>query len=171
MRLGKRTNGISCEYDMQDAFKLFIQKRNKRELKNEERYRWAGSWKANIIEFKDEFHVGAVGRRADFLLVKSGRLINVEAKCNDWKCLLEQLSDHATYCNYCFAYIPDYSHTPVWFKKRLIEKGYGLIIYNYRTKKVTEVLEAHQNQNIDKQLRKNVIEMIRIPKKRSARRA
>lgn len=111
---------------------------------------------------KDEFLISQVGRRADFLMISpSGRLINVEAKCNDFSTMLRQLDDHAQYCNYCFAYIPDYSLTPEWFKKTLAKKGYGLIVYNHKKGVVTEVFEAHQNKNIDNQLRNDVINLVR----------
>ncbi len=111
---------------------------------------------------RPEFLVSQVGRRADFLMISpSGRLINVEAKCNDFSTMLKQLDDHALYCNYSFAYIPDYSLTPEWFKKSLIKRRYGLIVYNKTHKTVTEVLEAHQNLKINKRLRSDVIRMIK----------
>lgn len=160
------TNGISCEYDMQAAFIKFLNKLNKRELKLADRLNTWTKYNAKLISYKDEFHVSAVSRRADFLIYKPYKgLINVEAKCLDWKCLLNQLEDHATYCDYCFAYIPDYAPTPKWFKGELVKKGYGLIIYNYHNTKVTEVLEAHLNKNINRLLRNTIIDQIKqVPK-------
>lgn len=175
MRLGKLTNGIACEWEMQAALSLFLDKKNKAEYELAERYKFVRGiykYKPRYLIYKDEVRVREVHRIADFLIVKGGRLINIEAKCTDWACLFKQLEDHATYCNYCFAYIPDYAPTPVWFKRKLVDKGYGLIIYNYKSGKVTEVLEAHQNKVSNKELRKQMIQTIRAPKKRrSARRA
>lgn len=140
MRLGLHTNGRSNEYEIQDAMKVFLS-----DLR---------------ITFVEEFHVKEVQRRADFLLIKNG-LVNVEAKCQDWKTLFEQLKDHATYCDYCFALIPDYCLTPVWFKKKLVEKGYGLLVHNLKKNVITEVLEAHYNKPENKKLRSKILVNIR----------
>jgi len=142
MRLGIATNGRSCEYKMQEVFKLWLNKKG--------------------LSFKDELRVPEVHRIADFVVLKPGKgLINVEAKCNDFDCMLKQLKDHATYCNYSFAYIPDFCRTPKWFKKQLMELGYGLLIYNWDHKIITEVLEAHQNKITNDELRARVIKKIR----------
>lgn len=113
------------------------------------------------IEHIDEFTVGQVQRRADFLLLKGGSLINVEAKCHPSDILMAQLKDHAAYCDYSFALLPDFCMTPVWWKKSLVEHGYGLIIYNYDNYTITEVLEAHHNKPQNKWVRSNVTLMIR----------
>jgi hypothetical protein len=70
---------------------------------------------------------------------------------------MRQLKDNACYCDYSFAYIPDYCMTSREFKSALISSGYGLIIFNYKLGVITEVLEAHQNKEIHKELRKVVI--------------
>ncbi len=141
MRLGRHTNGISCEYDMQDAFKKWLISKE--------------------IPFMDELRVREVHRIADFVLLKGKKLVNVEAKCNDFTCMLKQLDDHSKYCDYCFAYIPDYSITPSWFKGLLAKKGYGLIVYNYENGTVTEVLEAHYKSPVEKELKKEIIKKIK----------
>ena len=41
-----------------------------------------------------------------------------------------------------------------------MDSGYGLIVYNTRTKNITEVLEAHKNQNFNKDLHKIVVSRI-----------
>ena len=140
MRIGKLTNKVSCEYDMQREMGLWLSIR--------------------AIKYKPELLIKEVGRRADFLLKKSSYLINIEAKCNDLSCLIDQLKDHSLYCNYCFAFIPDYTATPRWFKEELLINGFGLIIYNLENRVITEVLEAHSNETIDIELNKKVKERI-----------
>lgn len=141
MRLGRVTNGVSCEGRMQGVM---------------------GTWlKGRGFAFLSEVRVPDVSRIADFLLVSDGRLVNIEAKCLDFGCMLKQLDDHAKYCDYCFAYIPDYAPTPRWFKERLVAKGYGLIVYNYEGKHVTEVLEAHKNLGLNMSVRNRLINKIR----------
>ena len=141
MRLGHLTNGTSCEYEMQDAFKLWLEDKG--------------------LVYVDELLVKSVGRRADFLAIKEGKgIINIEAKCNDFTCMMNQLDDHATYCDYSFAFIPDYPLTPKAFKDKLAERGYGLIVWNYELKVITEVLEAHHNKPKNKELRKEVIKIV-----------
>jgi len=122
---------------------------------------------AEVIPFLGDYRVvrelgtRGTGRIADFLLFDGVRLINVEAKCQDFTTLLDQLADHALYCDYCFALIPDYSFTPEWFKQKLLSSKYGLLVYNYRQKVVTEVLEAHSNRPPDKATRRRVIDEIK----------
>lgn len=141
MRIGRWTNGIACEFEMQAIFK-----------------KWLGS---KELKFIDEMTISEIGRRPDFLIIKEQRiLINVEAKCINLQCMIEQLNDNAKYCNYSFAFIPDYTLTPKWFKEVLIEKGYGLIIYNYNNKIITEALESHVNKNVNNVLRRKIIERI-----------
>lgn len=141
MRIGHSTNGRSCEYEMQDMFKYWLREK--------------------CLRFIDEFNISQIKRIPDFLIFKPGNgLINVEAKCNAFECLLDQLDDNSVFCNYSFAYITDICLTPVWFKKRLIDSGYGLIVYNTQSKIITEVLEAHQNKNFDKDLNKIVVSRI-----------
>lgn len=137
MKIGRLTNGTSCEYDMQNKFSEWLEKQN--------------------ISFIDEHYVSEVKRRPDFTLYYDGKLINVEAKCNDHQTLIKQMKDHAKYCDYCFAFIPDYSMTPKWFKKELLKHNFGLIVYNFKTKEITEVLEAHHNKPKNRKLRLKVI--------------
>ncbi len=134
MRIGHATNGMSCEWEMQDEMEKW--------LKNKD------------ILFIREHYVKEVGRIADFVIIKENKIINIEAKSNDFKCMLEQIDDHAIYCDYSFAFIPDWSLTPFWFKTELANKKYGLIIYNTLNKTITEVLEAHYNKPRNKDLRK-----------------
>lgn len=140
MRIGHSTNGTSCEFAMQSKLKQWLT--------------------AKELKFIDEFGVSSVGRIPDFLVFKGGKLINIEAKCNAFECVLDQLDDNSAFCDYSFAYIPDYSLTPVWFKKRLIEAGYGLMVYNYDLDIITEVLEAHINKPVNRQLQKTIIDRI-----------
>lgn len=148
MRLGSHTNGTNCEFKMQAVFKAW--------LGSEDMSYWE-------LEFIDEMTVREVYRRADFLIWKPGNgLINVEAKSNVTETLIEQLDDHAKYCDYSFAYIPDYSMTPRWFKSFLVQRGYGLIVYNYHKNLVTEVLEAHRNTKPDLNLREIVLQRMRL---------
>jgi hypothetical protein len=141
MRLGYFTNGVSCEYDMQSKMSIWL--KGKEEM------------------FIDEFYIPEISRRPDFLIIRSGQLINIEAKCNNHDEMMRQLRDNAKYCNYSFAYIPDYSLTSRDFKRQLLSSGFGLIIYNYKLKIITEVLESHHNDAHDKVLKKTVIDRIR----------
>ena len=142
MRIGRSTNNISCEFGMQSHFNLWLKEKD------------------NLFS-KDEVRVNAINRIADFLIVKNkNQLINVEAKCNDFSCMMEQLEDHSVYCDYSFAFIPDYSLTPKWFKEKLFNKGFGLIVYNYKNGCITEVLEAHHNKPKNKKLRRKYLEIL-----------
>ena len=141
MKIGRSTNAISCEYEMQSAMREWLQE----------------------LIYIDELRVKEVGRIPDFLIQKKiGGLINIEAKCNAFDKLFYQMKDNAKYCNYSFAFIPDYCFTPKWFKKELLELGYGLIVYNIERKVITEVLEAHINKEVDYKLQKTVIAKMNI---------
>jgi hypothetical protein len=74
--------------------------------------------------------------------------------------MLSQFTDHAKYCDYCFAFVPDYCNTPEWFKAELFKSKFGLIIYNYKTGQITEVIEAHHNNNLDLLLKRKVVSQI-----------
>jgi len=136
MKIGQISNGISCEYRMQEKMREWLSEKG--------------------YPFVYEFGVGQVGRIADFLIKIEGRLINIEAKCNNLRCMMDQLKDHALYCNYCFAFIPDYAITPKWFKSELAESGFGLIIFNYETDTITEVFEAHVNKGINRHINRDI---------------
>lgn len=143
MRLGKLTNMVYCETEMQEKMA-----------------EWLNGMK---IPFKREVYVktNMINRIADFLIYRDGKgLINIEAKCNDFACMLRQMSDHARYCDYSFAYIPDYPGTPKWFKNTISKKGYGLIVFNYSTKQITEVYEAHYNRPTLGLTRENMIQYL-----------
>ena len=142
MRIGYLTNGTSCEYDMQDRMKQWL---SEKELK-----------------YIDEFYVPEVQRRPDFLIFKGSHIINIEAKCNNLDEMLRQLKDNSKYCDYSFAFIPDYCMTSREFKRFLIQYGYGLIIYNHDKEIITEVLEAHYNNEIDKNLSRIVIQRMKL---------
>lgn len=139
MRIGYLSNGISCELEMQSKLKEWLT--------------------AKELKFIDELYVSEVSRRPDFLVWKPGNgLINIEAKCNNHEEIIKQLRDNANYCDYSFAYIPDYSNTTKSFKRSLLEYGFGLIIYHHNMQVITEVLESHQNKGIDRALRNMVIQ-------------
>ncbi len=140
MRIGRLTNGDSCEFLMQLKFCEWLKEKE--------------------ILFVDEKQVKQVRRIADFLIIKDNKLINIEAKSLAFECLLKQMNDHATYCDYSFAFIPDFSMTPRWFKEVLAKSGYGLIIWNNDKQVITEVFEAHYNKPPNKKLRKIIIKEI-----------
>lgn len=106
--------------------------------------------------FIDEFYVSEVSRRPDFLIVKGHTLINIEAKCNNLDEMMRQIKDNAAFCNYSFAYIPDYCMTSRDFKRQLLDSGIGLIVFNYSNDAITEVLEAHQNKNVNRELQTKI---------------
>jgi hypothetical protein len=140
MRIGYITNSVSCEYKMHDILKIWLQEKGLKYIHE-----------LNIIGLQ-------VQRIPDFLVWKPGNgLINIEAKCIDLDCMIKQIRDNAKYCHYSFAYIPDYINTSRDFKRALFNEGYGLIIYNYSAAIITEVLEAHQNKEIDRELQKKVL--------------
>ena len=140
MRFGKHDNGTSCEYLMQDKMKEWLTKKE--------------------LTFVDEFYVSEVARRPDFLIVRGHTLINIEAKCNNLDEMMRQIKDNAAFCNYSFAYIPDYCMTSRDFKRRLLESGIGLIVFNYSNDAITEVLEAHQNKNVNREIQTNIAHRI-----------
>lgn len=146
MRLGRLTNTVSCEYKMQATMGNWLNRRG--------------------FSFLAEVRVPDVSRIADFLVISDNSLVNIEAKCNDFDCMLKQLDDHAQYCDYSFGFIPDYSMTPRWFKERLLQKGYGLIVYNYKGDHITEVLEAHKNKGLVESLRVRLLTQVRNGNKR-----
>lgn len=158
MRLGKHTNGISCEMAMQEVFPAWVRSL---EIKT-----WKDSY--NNYQCFPEVYVPEVSRRPDFLLLRKNKLINVEAKSNNFNHLINQMLDNAKYCDYSFAFIPDYSLTTTWFKHNLQKHGFGLIMYNYKTQRITEALEAHHNNGLDKSLKKIVITRLKdsLPLKR-----
>ena len=141
MRIGHATNGMSCEFEMQDEMEKWLETKD--------------------VIFIREHYVKEVGRIADFAIIHKDKVINIEAKSNDFQCMLEQLNDHAIYCDYSFAFIPDWSLTPIDFKNKLAEKRYGLIIYNTTNETITEVLEAHYNKPRNKDLRKTQKSLIK----------
>jgi competence CoiA-like predicted nuclease len=141
MKIGRWTNGISCEYLMQTKMREWLKERE--------------------LEYIDEFYVPEISRRPDFLIIKGGQLINIEAKCNNHDEMIRQLKDNANYCNYSFAYIPDYCMTSMDFKRIHQSSGFGLFVFNYKHEIITEVLEAHHNAVCDKALKKTVIDRIR----------
>jgi hypothetical protein len=141
MRIGRSTNGVSCEFKMQKDFVAWLVERD--------------------LQFIDEIYVSEVSRRPDFLINNGGQLVNVEAKCNDFRCMLNQLKDNSAFCDYSFAFITDVCLTPQWFKKALLESQFGLIVYNFKNGAITEVLEAHQNKNIDRKMKQIVLEKIK----------
>jgi len=142
MRFGKHDNGTSCEFLMQDKMKEWLTEKE--------------------LTFIDEFYVSEVSRRPDFLIVKGHTLINIEAKCNDLYKMMHQIKDNSAYCNYSFAYIPDYCMTSRDFKRDLLLSGIGLIVFNYRHGIITEVLEAHQNQNVNREIQTSIAHRIKL---------
>lgn len=140
MRFGAHTNGTSCEFMMQDIMKEWLIEKE--------------------LRFIDEFYVSEVSRRPDFLIVRGHTLINIEAKCNNLDEMMRQIKDNAAFCNYSFAYIPDYCMTSRDFKRQFVNSGVGLIVFNYRHKILTEVLEAHQNQNVNREIQTNIVHRI-----------
>lgn len=142
MKLGMWTNGLNCEFKMQYELERWLIERE--------------------IDYVREFHLPDVGRRPDFIILNSPRvLINIEAKCNNMRELLNQMIDNARICKYSFAFIPDYCLTPFWFKEELIKHGFGLFIYNYKKEVITEALEAHYNSGYNKELHNNLIPKIK----------
>ena len=149
MRFGKHDNGTSCEFWMQDVLKKWLTEKG--------------------LIFIDEFYVSEVGRRPDFLIVRGHTLINIEAKCNNLDEMMRQIKDNAAFCNYSFAYIPDYCMTSRDFKRQLLESGIGLIVFNYSNDAITEVLEAHQNKNVNREIQTSIAHRVNkalIEKKR-----
>jgi hypothetical protein len=119
--------------------------------------KWLEEKELNFIAELKVIKIG-IKRIPDFLVLMPGYgLINIEAKCNNFDEMMKQLNDNAIFCNYSFAYIPDYSLTPKWFKVALLNSGYGLMVFNYKNDVITEVFEAHLNKGTDKELQKFMI--------------
>ena len=140
MRIGRETNGVSCEDLMHVAFEKWLIKKG--------------------IQYKREVSVREVSRRADFLLWYDSKLINVEAKCNDVSCAISQVTDHSRYCDYAFLLLPDYCIIPKWAIREIQSKEIGLIMYNYESETITEALPAFYNKGRDGKIRRKYINII-----------
>jgi len=147
MRLGSETNMRSNELSMQEKFEGWIAEHN-------EYFRTVGSMQ---ITYQREVRVSEISRIADFLLKQENKLINVELKTNPSMILMQQLIDHSHYCDYSFALVPDFCLIPRWFIEKMTEKGFGLIIYNYRKEIFTEALPAFVNKERDIKVKKKYI--------------
>jgi len=156
LKIGRLTSTIHVEYQMQDDFQKYLEEIELLRIQRNNRINIQP-----IVAFARELHVPEIGRIADFLILSGSRLVCVEAKCYNLAKMICQLDDHAKYADYCFAYILDYTITPRHIKERLINSGYGLIVYNEAKGIVTEVLEAHQNKKTDKALRHEVIKRVK----------
>lgn len=143
MRICKHTNGISCEFEMQAKLNEWLVKKE--------------------LTFIDEMFISEISRRPDFLVQVPGNgLINIEAKCNNLNEMLLQLKDNSVYCDYSFAYIPDYSIVSKYVKNEILKNGFGLFVYNKEVKIVTEALEAHKNKGVNRSLQKAVLHRIKM---------
>jgi len=142
MRLGRETNGCSFEMAIQDAFEKWLISKG--------------------LKYIREITVKEVSRRADFIVMKDdSRLINVEAKCNNMSGVIEQVTDHARYCDYCFLLLSDIALIPKWMIRAIRDGGFGLIVYNYKNETITEALPAFYNKGRDGKLHKKYIEKIK----------
>jgi hypothetical protein len=150
MKLGKLTNGRNIEYKIQEVFEKWIKQHNKTNRFN--RYS-----QLPLLKYCRELYIKEVSRRPDFLIIKGNLLINVESKCIPNETLIKQIQDNSIYCDYSFILIPDYFLTPEWFKVKITEMRIGVIVYNYKEEIITEVIEAHKNKNVDKELKKKII--------------
>ncbi len=118
MKISGDTNTSSWETAMQSDMRIWLEKEKESE--------WQGT-----IAWKDEVTVREISRRADFLvLMREKGLVCVEAKTNPSKLFLEQLKDHARYCDYVFAYVYDKSLVQKWFREELEIRGIGLMVWN-----------------------------------------
>ena len=157
MRIGGETNSNSNEFEMQDLYEKWINELNA-EYK---RFKW----EKYCLDYQREVHIKEIRRRADFLIKKEGVLINVELKTNPGQILIDQLLDHKTYSDYCFALIPDFCLMPKWFIIKLIENGFGLIVFNSDHKVFTETLPAFYNKGRNGKLRNKYLYLLSINQK------
>ena len=140
MRIGYETNGANFEYEMQDAFEAWLVKKN--------------------VQYQREITTKEVSRRADFLLIENNRLINVEAKCNQLENVIAQSRDHSIYCDYCFILISDIGVITKDNIKQIQQYGVGIIVYNFRSKAITEVFPAFYNKGRNGKIRKKYMQLI-----------
>jgi hypothetical protein len=137
MKFGEISNTNHCEYKMQEVLERWLIKKN--------------------INYIREFNVSEVNRIPDFLIKTfQNGLVNVEAKCYNYAEMICQLKDNSIYCNYSFAYIMSNALTPLVFKRALIDNKFGLIVYDELNETCVEVLEAHLNRGVDKELQKKI---------------
>lgn len=91
--------------------------------------RFSNNWLKGV--FYEQIRVPEIKRISDLIIYCSDRrLINIEFKLKDHKCVLSQASDHLRWADYSFICIPFtcYSFLPKNYITKLKSKGIGLIL-------------------------------------------
>lgn len=95
--------------------------------------------------YYEQVRIPQIRRISDLVIEFEGRLINVEFKLMDHKCLKSQAIDHLKWCDYSYVCIPAscYAFYPKTFYEDMKNKGIGIIIgtgLNF-----IEILRAYKN--------------------------
>ena len=56
--------------------------------------------------FYEQVRVPEIGRISDLGIMCQHRVVNIEFKLGDWKCLLSQSIDHLKWCDYSYVCVP-----------------------------------------------------------------
>lgn len=116
--------------------------------------------------FYEQVRVPEIGRISDLVIICQHRIVNIEFKLGDWKCLLSQSIDHLKWCDYSYVCVPIncLRMYPQVFCEELLKNGIGLIVGSNDT--FIEVFRARHNtfkNGKDKSLRSKVFSRIGEP--------
>jgi len=150
------------EYDMQDdiAHTLSI-----RQWYNQSGYEYHNG------EVFREVKIPDIGRISDIIVfVTDRKIINVECKLLDYTTVLEQAKDHLKWCDYSYICLHADAYIPGYITYKILKAGIGLIAWR-KGEKPTEVIQAYWNKNKDKELRTQVLAILKKKKKDKKREA
>lgn len=98
-------------------------------------------------KFHEQISIPSIRRTSDLIIYTktNDRLINIEFKLKDHKCLMKQATDHLKWCDYSYVCVPAslYINYPKNYSQRLRDKGIGLILGNAET--FMEIFRAKYN--------------------------
>lgn len=97
------------------------------------------------VVFYEQVSTKFINRRSDLIAKCGKRLINIEFKLNDWRCVIKQADDHLYWCDYSYVCVPAdlLTYVPFRFVEILKMKGIGLIIATHDT--FIEIVKGHYN--------------------------
>lgn len=114
-------------------------------------------------KYYEQVHVPEINRRSDLVIVAEKRLINIEFKLGDHKCLMKQAEDHMRWADYNYVCVPiNFLRIyPVRFVPKLLEKKIGLLACAKGS--FVEIFRAKHNTykaGKEKPIRENVLKKL-----------
>ena len=96
-------------------------------------------------KYYEQIRIPEIGRVSDLVIDMDGRLINIEFKLQDHKCLKAQAIDHLQWCDYSYVCVPAgyYSIYPNDFYQNMKDRGIGIILATGTT--FIEILRGYRN--------------------------